>query len=284
MKNKIVKLCMMVMLAGSMAVGSSAAVWAEEGQTEAAETVTNDASDTEEAVDMEDLYGYWQIGLYGYIITPDHQMYDEYMNYIGSFDITDEKAVFDADTLSKDWLGDVEDPEIILELLPMDLNQFGVDYDAEQYYVDNTDSMLKITILQKDKNDPMSTEKAENVNYGVKSKQDYDNQKYLQAMLFGYTWTTDNGTVTITKDGSLSLNDGEQTGTVNIYEGPEVDFKWEDAGRVEYSVTETDKDQIVLEKMDGSGQTLVLRDKVKLEEETGAEISSESETEVQTKS
>ena len=282
MKNRIVKLCMMAMITGSLAVGGGAAVWAEEIQTEMAGAVTDNASDTEETTDMEKLYGYWQIGLYGYIFTPDHQMYDEYMNYIGSFDIKDGKAVFDADTLSKDWLGDVEDPEIILELLPMDLGQFGVDYDADQYDIDDADSMLKITILQKDKNDPMSTEKTEMVNYGVKSRQDYDNQKYLQVMLFGYTWTTDNGTVTIAKDGSLSLNDGEQTGTANIYEGPEVDFKWEDAGRVEYSVAEADKDQIVLEKMDDPGQKLVLRNKVKLEEEKSVDVS--TETEVQTES
>lgn len=294
MKNKIVKLCMMAMVIGSLAAGSSVAVWAEEAQTEVTvetEAVTETEADTEaeevageEAADMENLYGYWQIGLYGYIFTPDNQMYDEYMNYIGSFDITDGKAVFDPSTLNKDWLGDAEDPELILELQPMDLSQFQVDYDAEQYEIADTDSMLKITVLEKDQNDPMSTEKTENVIYGVKSKQDYDNQKYLKAMLFGYTWTTDNGTVTITKDGNLSLNDGEQTGTVNIYEGPEVDFKWDEAGRVEYSVAEAGKDQIVLEKKDDSGQTLVLRDKVKLEEEAGADAPTETETEVQTES
>ena len=272
MKNRMVKVCMMAMLTGSMAIGSSVAVWAEEVQTEAG---TESVSDTEETTDMEDLYGYWKIEYgVGYIFTPDHHMYYEDRIELGRFDIVDGKAVFDVSTLNNEWAGDAEDPEIILELEPMDLSQFKSGYDASQYYVDDTDCMLKITTLQKEKNDPLSTEKVEEVFYGVKSKLEHDNQKYLRAMLFGHTWVTDNGTLTITKDGELSLNDGEQTGTVKIYEESRVDFRWEEAGHVEYyRLAEADKDQIVLEKRDDPGQKLVLKNEGKLEEEADTDTS-----------
>ncbi len=49
-------------------------------------------------------------------------------------------------------------------------------------------------------------------------------------------------------------------------------------------MAEADKDQIVLEKMDDPGQKLVLKNKVKLEEEKSVDVSTETEAEMQTES
>ena len=140
--------------------------------------------------------------------------------------------------------------------------------DTDYYFSGDEDKLMEITISQTDNSDPMNPETKEDVVYSAKSIM--DQASYGKALLYGYTWQSDAGSLTIDKDGKMSLNDGEQTGELsidNLDDYRNVSFKWDGSGIASYKITEMDADKIVMEGAEDSSKTITLTDKVALENE-----------------
>lgn len=127
---------------------------------------------------------------------------------------------------------------------------------------------MELTFSSTDNSDPMNPETTENVVYVAKSVMDQGS--YGKALLYGYTWQSDAGSLTVDKEGNMSLNDGEQAGKLyidNLDDYRNVSFKWDGSGITEYKITEIDADKIVMEGAEDSSKTITLTDKVALEDE-----------------
>ena len=262
MKNRILKLMMIAVTMGAMTAGNIVSVSAAEETTEA-------QADDSDAELRSQLYGVWPVNLVSYMYMPDGQILDEKGNYLCDYKINGDKIVWDLTNASEDFVGNVKDPEVEIQFLPMDTSKLPKGHENTDYfYAGDNDKMMEIKISQTDDSDPMNPKTAEDIRYSVKSIMDQGS--YGKALFYGYTWQTGAGSLSIDKNGDMSLNDGEQTGNLsidNLNDYTHVSFDWDGKGITQYEITELDADKIVLAKTEDPSQTITLTDKVKLEDE-----------------
>lgn len=263
MKNKTLIMMMTAMIAGAMVIGTVAYVPAATEET--AEVTTDDA----DAELKSQLYGVWPVNLDSYMYMPDGRILDSKRNYLCDYKIEGDKIVWDLTNASEDFIGGVQDPKVEVKLLPMDASKLPeAQQDTDYYYSGDEDKLMELTVSETDSSDPMNPETKEDVVYSAKSIM--DQASYGKALLYGYTWQSDVGSLTVDKDGNISLNDGEQTGELsidNLDDYRNVSFKWDGSGIASYKITEMDADKIIMEGAEDSSKTITLTDKVAMENE-----------------
>lgn len=263
MKNKTLKMMMTAMIAGAIVMGTVAYVPA--ATEEKAEATTDDA----DAELKSQLYGVWPVNLESYMYMPDGRILDSKRNYLCDYKIDGDKIVWDFTNASEDFIGDVQDPKVEVKLLPMDSSKLPeAQQDTDYYYSGDEDKLMEFTVSETDNSDPMNPGTKEDVVYSAKSIMDQNS--YGKALLYGYTWQSDAGSLTVDQDGNMSLNDGEQTGTLYIDDLDDyrnVSFKWDGSDITAYKITEMDENKIVMEGAEDSSKTITLTDKVALENE-----------------
>ena len=263
MKNKTLIMMMTAMIAGAMVIGTVAYVPAATEET--AEATTDDA----DAELKSQLYGVWPVNLDSYMYMPDGRILDSKRNYLCDYKIEGDKIVWDLTNASEDFIGGVQDPKVEVKLLPMDASKLPeAQQDTDYYFSGDEDKLMEITISQTDNSDPMNPETKEDVVYSARSIM--DQASYGKALLYGYIWQSDVGSLTVDKDGNISLNDGEQTGELsidNLDDYRNVSFKWDGSGIASYKITEIDADKIIMEGAEDSSKTITLTDKVAMENE-----------------
>lgn len=252
---------------GSMAY-VQAAQTDEVTESVVAEATSEETSDENNELKSQ-LYGVWTVNLVSYMYMPDGRILDSNRNYLCDYKIDGDKIVWDLTNASEDFIGDVQDPKVEAKLLPMDTSKLSeAQKNTDYYFSGDDDKLMEFTVSETDNSDPMNPETTENVIYVAKSVMDQGS--YGKALLYGYTWQSDAGSLTVDKEGNMSLNDGEQTGKLyidNLDDYRNVSFKWDGSGVTEYKITEIDADKIVMEGAEDSSKTITLTDKVALEDE-----------------
>ena len=124
--------------------------------------------------------------------------------------------------------------------------------------------MLEIHAMEEDNSDPMNPETKDSVNYTACSIADEHN--YYDALLRGYTWQTDNGSLAIAENGDMDLNQGAQTGNMSFDNDGVCSFAWTGNGVTNYKISSVEEKgtKIVLEKVDDSSKTIVLTNREKI--------------------
>lgn len=264
MKNKMLKIMMAAMMTGVMMIGSLSYVPAAAETTEETKDTDNDNAEL-----REQLYGAWPVRLESYMFMPDGQILDTKGNHLCDYKIDGDKIIWDLTNASEEFIGDAQDPKVEIKLLPMDKSKLPeAQQNTDYYFSGDEDKLMEFTSSMTDSSDPMNTETKEFVDYSAKSKM--DQYSYGKALFYGYTWQSDAGSLSIDKDGNMSLNDGAQTGRLqidNLDDYKNVSFIWDGNGITEYTITELDENKIVLENKEDPSKTVTLTDKVKIENE-----------------
>lgn len=266
MKNRKLKMIFAGMMAGMMVMGSTAYTFAAEETTESAaestdaESTSAEESDADEEI-IKQLAGCWHVNAMGYMFMPDGQVLDSQRNHLCDYKIEGDKIVWDLSTATEDV---PTGAAVEMKILPMDTSKLGKGFDAEYYYVGNDDKMLEIHAMEEDNSDPMNPETKDSVNYTACSIADEHN--YYDALLRGYTWQTDNGSLAIAENGDLDLNQGAQTGNVSFDNDGVCSFAWTGNGVTNYQISSVEEKgtKIVLEKVDDSSKTIVLTNREKI--------------------
>lgn len=282
MKNRKAKAFMAAFMTGALVLGSTAYVPAAEtdtedtaeasqDETEAAEDATEEAADTaetesadagaavEESTDrdqdqMKKYLATWDFN--GTVIT-----FLPYGNVIIDGELVQGEYSLDGLNLTvayPDGMQDLDnftDLKSEITLWNYDAQYFEGTVSENDYYLD---TMMVFKLTGTDNSDPMNPTEQEETVYGLMPK---DQSEFLDNVLYGYTWKTDNGTLSIDKDGNISLNDGDRTGKISTDNGVDVIFSWDGADDVEYTVSGADEVSVTFTKADDSKSSFVLSDR-----------------------
>lgn len=287
MKNRKAKAFMAVLITGALVLGSTAYVPAAEtdtedtaeasqDETEATEDVkeetadTADTKSTEASAAVEESTDRDQEQMKKYLATWDFNgtviTFLPYGNVIIDGELV--QAEYNLDGLNlivtyPDGMQDLDnytDLKSEITLWNYDAQYFDGTVSENDHYLD---TMMVFKLTGTDNSDPMNPTEQEETVYGLMPK---DQSEFLDNVLYGYTWKTDNGTLSIDKDGNISLNDGERTGTITSDNGVDVTFSWDGADDVAYTVSSADEVSVTLTKADDSKSSFVLSDREPLAE------------------
>lgn len=283
MKNRKAKAFMAAFMTGALVLGRTAYVPAAEtdtedtaeasqDETEAAEDATEEAAaDTAEAesadasADVEESTDRDQDQMKKYLATWDFNgtviTFLPYGNVIIDGELVQAEYSLDGLNLTVSYpdgmqdLDNYTDLKSEITLWNYDAQYFEGTVSENDYYLD---TMMVFKLTGTDNSDPMNPTEQEETVYGLMPK---DQSEFIDNVLYGYTWKTDNGTLSIDKDGNISLNDGERIGKISTDNGVDVTFSWDGADDVEYTVSSVDEVSVTFTKADDNKSSFVLSDR-----------------------
>lgn len=290
MKSRTVKLLAAAIIAGNMMMGGTVSTLAEEAteavtmeEVNSSETITTEieiAEDSQKAATVEKtdgqeaaspdesyLYGVWRLenGV-RILLMPDGRMYEWNMAdciFYGTCEIEKNQVVLDQDMMSPELRKtspEINSVSMELQTIAEGDLEAGDTITEDKYNIEvGKDKMLVIKVQYTDASDPLSPDEVEEVLYAYKGKNMMD---YLMMLFENTTWEMNGNVLTVGECEGLSslpvsLNDGEQTGSMELLGDARLAFAWDGGSTIEYNYATADAKSVTFTDAENPGKTII---------------------------